>query len=269
MWERSQGRQDEVVTQPPGPRAYYPDDHAALSDICVRTADNGGDSRHLYPDPELMPSIFAAPPARTPSEEMIALLYNPERMIVPEMAAHLAHLHIDLLPARQRQGFTTTGPAHRFGEHGHDGVNGATGCGHARRGVGNVLGAIRDAGCGVSGRGPVSPARWFGASPSPPATPTWPGRKDSARPERTAYGICAAARDAKAEDQCAQDRSGRAGEPGLTPAHCPGTVGAVHLSMLTANTPARAFYDRLGYAEIDVPDPGPVTYLGRSTTPDL
>jgi ribosomal protein S18 acetylase RimI-like enzyme len=46
-------------------------------------------------------------------------------------------------------------------------------------------------------------------------------------------------------------------------------VGAVHLSMLTANTPARAFYDRLGFAEIDVPDPGPVTYLGRSTTPDL
>ncbi|GAA3477108.1 hypothetical protein GCM10018966_016370 [Streptomyces yanii] len=52
------------------------------------------------------------------------------------------------------EGFTTVGPAHRFGEHGHDGVNGATGCRHARRGVGNVLGAIRDAGCGVSGRGP-------------------------------------------------------------------------------------------------------------------
>ncbi|MFE7394732.1 HAD-IA family hydrolase [Streptomyces sp. NPDC057582] len=71
---------------------------------------------------------------------------------------------------------------------------------------------------------PVSPARWFGASPSPLATPTWPGRRDSARLERTAYGICAAAQDAKAEDQCAQDRSGRASEPGLTPAHCPRTV---------------------------------------------
>ncbi|MCX5418347.1 GNAT family N-acetyltransferase [Streptomyces sp. NBC_00078] len=42
-------------------------------------------------------------------------------------------------------------------------------------------------------------------------------------------------------------------------------VGAVHLSMATANTPARAFYDRLGFHEIDVPDPGPVTYLGRTT----
>ncbi|MFI7410307.1 GNAT family N-acetyltransferase [Streptomyces sp. NPDC049627] len=42
-------------------------------------------------------------------------------------------------------------------------------------------------------------------------------------------------------------------------------VPAVHLSMVTANTPARAFYDRLGFHEIDVPDPGPVTYLGRAT----
>ncbi|MFE9968555.1 IS3 family transposase [Streptomyces sp. NPDC005525] len=33
--------------------------------------------------------------------------------------------------------------------------------------------------------------------------------------------------DAKAEYQCAQDLSGRAGEPGRTPAHCPGTVHAI------------------------------------------
>lgn len=43
---------------------------------------------------------------------------------------------------------------------------------------------------------------------------------------------------------------------------------AVHLSMVTANTAARAFYDRLGFHEIEVPDPGPVTCLGR-TTKDL
>ena len=42
-------------------------------------------------------------------------------------------------------------------------------------------------------------------------------------------------------------------------------VPSVHLSMLTTNTPARAFYDRLGFGEIEVPDPGPVTYLGRTT----
>jgi ribosomal protein S18 acetylase RimI-like enzyme len=43
-------------------------------------------------------------------------------------------------------------------------------------------------------------------------------------------------------------------------------VPAVHLGMLTANTPARAFYDRLGFHEIDVPDAGELTYLGRSTS---
>jgi hypothetical protein len=35
--------------------------------------------------------------------------------------------------------------------------------------------------------------------------------------------------------------------------------------MVTANTRARAFYDRMGFEEIDVPEPGAVTYLGRTT----
>lgn len=42
-------------------------------------------------------------------------------------------------------------------------------------------------------------------------------------------------------------------------------VPAIHLCMSTANVPARAFYDRMGFHEIDVPDPGPVAYLGRTT----
>lgn len=42
-------------------------------------------------------------------------------------------------------------------------------------------------------------------------------------------------------------------------------VPAVHLSMVTENTPARAFYDRLGFHEIPVPDAGILTYLGRTT----
>lgn len=208
------------MNEPARSRAYHPDDRAALADICVRTADNGGDSRHLYPDPELVPSIFAAPYAylepdlafviddgagravgyilgtadtprfvrefrgrwlplvrdrfpapdgtpRTPGEEMAALLHAPERMILPELADHPAHLHIDLLPAWQRKGY------------------------------GRVL--MRTFLAALRGKG----------------------------------------------------------------------VEAVHLSMLTANTPARAFYDRLGFGEIPVPDPGPLTYLGRGTEPDL
>jgi ribosomal protein S18 acetylase RimI-like enzyme len=43
-------------------------------------------------------------PADPRDEAMVTLGYQPERMIVPELAAHPAHLHIDLLPAYQRQG---------------------------------------------------------------------------------------------------------------------------------------------------------------------
>jgi GNAT superfamily N-acetyltransferase len=41
---------------------------------------------------------------------------------------------------------------------------------------------------------------------------------------------------------------------------------AAHVGMVTANTRARGFYDRLGFQPIPVPDSGPVTYLGRPTS---
>ncbi|MEU0304692.1 GNAT family N-acetyltransferase [Streptomyces cyaneofuscatus] len=198
-------------------RPYLPEDRDALFDICVRTGHEGGDSRHLYEDPDLLPNIFAAPyvvlepdlafvvedggravgyilgtadtasfvaryraewlpglvdryPApvqphspSTLAEMMTGLMHDPERMVLPELDAYPAHLHIDLLPSHQRY----------------------------------------------------------------------------------AYGR-------------------RLMETFLDALHARG-VPAVHLSMLTSNTPARAFYDRVGFHEIAVPDPGPVTYLGRST----
>ena len=136
-------------------RLSEPADLPALYDVCVRTADAGGDARPLYPDHDLMPTIFLAPyvaldpslafvvddgsravgyvigtadtasfvrryrqewlptvvgryPAPTsldtPTEQMLSLLHNPERMIVPALADYPAHLHIDLLPEYQRQG---------------------------------------------------------------------------------------------------------------------------------------------------------------------
>ena len=45
-------------------------------------------------------------------------------------------------------------------------------------------------------------------------------------------------------------------------------VAAVHLCMARSNTAARAFYDRLGFRQLAVDDPGPVWYLGRPTAPD-
>ncbi|MFJ3437638.1 GNAT family N-acetyltransferase [Streptomyces cyaneofuscatus] len=198
-------------------RPYRPEDRDALFDICIRTGHEGGDSRHFYEDPDLLPNIFAAPyvvlepdlafvvedggravgyilgtadtasfvaryrtewlpgladryPApvqpqspSTPAEMMTGLLHDPERMVLPELDAYPAHLHIDLLPSHQQYGY-----------------------GRA------LMETFPDA---LHARG----------------------------------------------------------------------VRAVHLSMLTANTPARAFYDRVGFHGIAVPDPGPVTYLGRST----
>jgi ribosomal protein S18 acetylase RimI-like enzyme len=137
-------------------RPYRPADRAAVADICVRTGDAGSDSRALYPDPDLLPSIYALPyveyepqlafvlddggravgyvlgvsdtaafvewfrrewlpgPAeryppltgapRTPTDWMVGLLHQPERMLVPEVAAYPAHLHIDLLPTHQGAG---------------------------------------------------------------------------------------------------------------------------------------------------------------------
>ncbi|MGK5441095.1 GNAT family N-acetyltransferase [Micromonospora sp. URMC 105] len=196
-------------------RRYTDRDHDAVYDICVRTADAGGDARGRYADDDLMPDLFAGPylhlepelafvlthgdrvvgyvigtadtpafvrayrrewiprlahrypvptrPPATPDDEMIALHHRPERMLLPDLAAYPAHLHVDLLPGYQ-------------------------GRGHGRRLVETFLRA-----------------------------------------------------------------AARAGAPGL------------HVGMVTANERARGFYDRLGFHEIPVPDPGPVTYLGRTT----
>jgi ribosomal protein S18 acetylase RimI-like enzyme len=92
---------------------------------------------------------------------MVSLMHDPERLVIPEVAAYPAHLHIDLLPKYQRAG-------------------------HGRALVDTLLDALATKG-----------------------------------------------------------------------------VAAIHLTMLTSNTPARAFYDRLGFHHIPVPDVDVVTYLGR------
>ncbi|MFI8949940.1 GNAT family N-acetyltransferase [Streptomyces sp. NPDC053750] len=199
-------------------RPYRPADAPALDDICIRTGHNGRDSRPVYADPAVLPAVFAAPyvhfdpdlafvlddgqgqavgyilgtadtprfaeafraqwlprfadrypaPEKAPAtlDEVIAgLLHDPERMIVPELAAYPAHLHIDLLPAWQ-------------------------GRGHGRALMRTLWRALRERG-----------------------------------------------------------------------------VPAVHLVMATANKPARAFYDRMGFHVIEAAglDPADVTCLGRTT----
>jgi GNAT superfamily N-acetyltransferase len=196
-------------------RPYASADLPAVYDICVRTAHNGDDARGIYRTDDLLPDFFAGPYLQlspelafvldvgavpvgyvvgtadtagfalqyrqewiprlahrypegigeptTPDEAMIAVHYNPERMLLPEVAAYPAHLHIDLLPEYQRKGY-------------------------GRALMVTMLAALVAAG-----------------------------------------------------------------------------AEAVHVAMVTANTGARVFYDRLGFHEIAVPDPGPITYLGHST----
>lgn len=204
------------MTPSPAIRPYDARDRDALDEICVRTAHLGQDARPHYTDAGVFTAAFAAPyahlepelafvlddgkgeavgyvvgtadtprfvaeyrtrwlplvadrypepsgPPRTPDEEIAALLHDPERMLVPEVAAYPAHLHIDLLPGWQGRGY-------------------------GRALLTTLFRALHERG-----------------------------------------------------------------------------VAAVHLCMVTANTPARAFYDRLGFHEIAVPDAGPVTYLGRPT----
>jgi GNAT superfamily N-acetyltransferase len=50
-----------------------------------------------YPEP--------ADPPVTPSDMMLSLHLHPERMVVPQLAGYPAHLHIDLLPEWQGEGF--------------------------------------------------------------------------------------------------------------------------------------------------------------------
>jgi ribosomal protein S18 acetylase RimI-like enzyme len=200
----------------PAIRAYRPSDLDAVYDICIRTGDGGADARGQYTDDRLLGDVFAAPyvtlepehahvlddgtgtavgyilgtadtarfvrryreewlpgtagrypapadPPVTSDDNMLALLHYPERMLVAEMAAHPAHLHIDLLPEWQGKGW-------------------------GRELIASFLAGLRAAG-----------------------------------------------------------------------------VARVHLSMLTSNVAARAFYDRLGFTEVQVADPGPVTYLVRGT----
>jgi len=44
-----------------GIRPYRASDHAAVYDVCVRTADAGGDARGKYHSDDLMPDLFAGP----------------------------------------------------------------------------------------------------------------------------------------------------------------------------------------------------------------
>ncbi|ROQ63483.1 acetyltransferase (GNAT) family protein [Streptomyces sp. 840.1] len=203
-----------------GPRAYHPDDRAALAEICVRTADNGGDSRHLYPDPELMPSVFAAPYAYLEPELAFVLDDGTGRAVgyilgTADTLRFVTQFRERWLPLVEER---YPRPA-----------------GEPRRPVDRMIALLHDPERMVRPELAGHPAHLH-----IDLLPAW---------QRRGYG-----RELMRTFLAALSAKG---------------VKGVHLSMLTANTPARAFYDRLGFTEIRVPDPGPVSYLVRGTEAGL
>lgn len=196
-------------------RAYRPGDLEALYDICVRTADAGGDARGVYRSDALMGDLFAAPYA----------------ILCPEVAFVL-----------------------------DDGG----------RAVGYVVGTANT---------PDFVRRWaaewqpvFAARYSRPPEPPRDAHEEMVKlgywPERMLVPEVADF-PAHLHIDLLPPYQGRGYGRGLIYAFLGAAekagASAVHLSMLTANVQARAFYDRLGFTEIAVADAGPLTYLGRPT----
>jgi ribosomal protein S18 acetylase RimI-like enzyme len=196
-------------------RPYRPEDRAALNDICVRTANDGGDSRQIYRDLNLMPSIFAAPYA----------VLEPESSFVVD-----------------------------------DG----------ERAVGYIVGTADTETFVKRYRSEWLPqlTERYPRPSTPAGTPSEVMIELMHRPERMLLPELV---DYPAHLHIdllpAHQRSGhgRALMTAFLGALHDRGVPAVHLGMVTANTQARAFYDRLGFHEISVADPGPLTFLGRST----
>ena len=196
-------------------RPYQPDDRDALFDICVRTAHQGGDSRHLYPDLELLPSIFAAPYAYL-EPELAFVLDDGERAVGYIVGTADTPLFVERYRAQWLPGLALRYPR--------------------------------------SDRTAETPAELMVYLMH--------------RPERMLVRELAD-HPAHLHIDLLPDHQRRGHGRELMTAflaalHARG-VPRVHLGMVTANAPARAFYDRLGFHELAVPAPGPLTYLGRTT----
>ncbi len=196
-------------------RTYRTEDRSSLYDICVRTADAGGDARGMWASDDLMPDLFAAPYA--------------------ELAPHLAFVLED-----------------------------------AGQVVGYVVGTSDTPSFVRAYRERYIP-QLLARYPVPQGAPSTPEEHMVALhhsperlllPELTDYPAHLHI-DLLPSHQGAG--YGRALMVRMLTALAADGAPAVHVGMLTVNTGARLFYDRLGFHEIDVPDPGPITYLGRAT----
>ncbi|GAA2467596.1 GNAT family N-acetyltransferase [Winogradskya humida] len=199
-------------------RPYRPADLDAVYDICVRTADSGGDSRGTTSSDRLVGDIFAVP-------------------------------YVTLEP-----------------EHAHvldDGTGAA---------VGYVLGTADTARFARRYRDEWLPAT-AGRYPEPQDPPVTADDRWLVLHHHPERMVIPALADypAHLHIDLLPEWQGKGQGRGLIGAFLAGLreagVARVHLGMSPSNTGARAFYDRLGFRELTVPDVGQVTFLGRTTDP--
>lgn len=197
-------------------RTYRDSDRAALFDICVRTADAGGDARGLWATDDLMPDLFAWP----------YVLLAPQLSFVLEDAGHVVGYVVG------------TSDTPLFARE------------YRERYIPLMLDRYP-----VPDRPPVTPDDHMIALHHGPERLLVPELADYPAhlhicllPSHQGQGW------------------GRRLMATMLAALAAEGAPAVHVGMVTANTGARPFYDRVGFHEIPVPDPGPLTYLGRSTS---
>lgn len=193
-------------------RPYRTDDHAAVHEICIRTADAGQDASGSYADPDILPEIFAHP--------------------YPFLEPRLAFVADD----------------------------GGTA-------VGYVVGTADTAAFVRRFRAEWLP-RVAGRYPAPPGQPRTPDEvmahllhtpERMILPDLEGYPAHLHIDLLPAHQRAGH---GRALIETFAAALRERGVPGLHVGMVTANEPARRFYDRLGFHVIDVADPGPLTYLG-------
>jgi len=85
-------------------RPYRPGDLADLYDICLRTGRNGGDATDLYPDPQLLGAVFAAPYA-TLEPELTFVIDDGRRAVgyvlgTADTEAYVRRYRAEWLPAQ-------------------------------------------------------------------------------------------------------------------------------------------------------------------------
>ncbi|TAM66519.1 MAG: GNAT family N-acetyltransferase [Microbacteriaceae bacterium] len=88
-------------------RAFLVDTGERVAGYLVATADTRAFVERYRA--EWLPSFARryprVEPPLTASDQFVEVGYTPERMLIPELDAYPAHLHIDLLPELQGQGF--------------------------------------------------------------------------------------------------------------------------------------------------------------------